>query len=189
MRKLILIKHAAPAVVPDVPADRWVLSEAGRRRCTPLAEAVRPHAPAVVVSSLEPKAAETGEVVAARLGVPFETAEGLHEHDRGNVPHLRSRDFISMMELFFRKPGGLVLGRETADEATGRFAAAVERVLAKHQEGNVAVVSHGTVIALFVARHGGGRPFDLWRRLGLPSFVVMAAPGYGVEAAADSIAE
>src|SRR5436190_12024140 len=94
MRKMILIKHAAPEVVPDVPSERWRLSEAGRQRCAPLAEAIRPHAPGLIVSSLEPKAAETGELVAARLGVAFETAEGLHEHDRSNVPHLRSREFI-----------------------------------------------------------------------------------------------
>ena len=96
-----------------------------------------------------------------------------------------------MMELFFRRPGELVLGRESADQALARFDEAVGRVVAGRPDGgNVAVVSHGTVIALFVARHGGrgGRGFDLWRRLGLPSFVVMGAPGYGVEAVVDSVA-
>src|SRR6266581_9482926 len=114
MSKLILVKHAAPVVAPDVPAEQWRLSEQGRAACAPLAEALRKYAPRVVVASEEPKARETGELVARHLGVPFHTAPGLHEHDRSNVPHLRSGEFISLMEVLFRKPNQLLLGRETA---------------------------------------------------------------------------
>jgi broad specificity phosphatase PhoE len=188
MRKLILVKHARPEVVPGVPAERWVLSAAGRDACGPLAEALRPFEPAAVVASVEPKAAETGRLVADGLRVPFETVAGLHEHDRSNVPHVRSRDFISMMELFFRRPDELVLGRETADTAAARFAAAVERAVTDHPTGNLALVSHGTVIALFAAgRRGGGKPFDLWRRMGLPSFVMLNVPGYDVEKVVETV--
>src|SRR5688500_18994246 len=90
MPKLILIKHAAPVVAPGVPPEEWTRSDKVKHACTPLAEATLPFAPAVVVASLEPKAAETGEIVAARLGVPCETAAGLHEHDRSNFPHMPS---------------------------------------------------------------------------------------------------
>jgi broad specificity phosphatase PhoE len=37
----------------------------------------------------------------------------------------------------------------------------------------VAVVTHGTVIALYVAELTGEDPFTLWRRMGLPSFAVL----------------
>ena len=181
MPNLILIKHAAPAVAPGVPPEEWVLSDVGRRRCPALAEAVRPYAPAAVVASVEPKASETGRVVAAGLGVPFETADGLHEHDRSNVPHLPSREFISLIEVFFRKPAERVLGRESADEALARFERAVSDVLARYPDGNVAVVSHGTVLALLLAKHGGGKPFELWRKMGLPSYAVVELPAWRVE--------
>ena len=187
MRKLILIKHAPPDVVPDVAPEKWALSDRGRALCTPLADAVRPHAPAVVVSSTEPKAAETGELLASSLGVPFESAPGLHEHDRSNVPHMPSREFISAIELFFRRPGELLLGRETADEAEARFREAVTRVLAVHPAGNVAVVSHGTVIALMVAKAAGQSAFRLWRELGLPSFVVLRLPDLALEQTVASV--
>ena len=187
MRKLILIKHAAPEVVPGAPPEQWRLSERGRLLCAPLAEAVRPHGPAVVVASTEPKAAETGESVASALGVPFETAPGLHEHDRSNVPHMPSREFISAMELFFRRPQERVLGRESADAAEARFREAVTRVLDAHPVGNVAVVSHGTVIALLVAKASGQGPFRLWRELGLPSFVVLRLPEMAVEQTVASV--
>src|SRR3954447_3995876 len=187
MRKVILVKHAAPQVVPGVPPEKWTLSEQGKQRCGPLAEALRAYQPGLVVSSREPKAVETGELVAGQLALPFEAVEGLHEHDRSNVPHLPSREFISLMELFFRRPDERVLGRETAAECLRRFEAAIERVLADHAGQNVAVVSHGTVIALFVAKHAGGKAFDLWRQMGLPSFRVLGLPDYSVEAAKDSL--
>ena len=187
MRKLILIKHAPPEVEAGVPPEEWVLSERGRELCAPLAAAVRPHAPIVVVASREPKAAETGERVAAALGVPFETVDGLHEHDRSDVPHMPSREFISAVELFFRRPGELVLGRETAEGAEARFRQAVTRVLDASPGGNVAVVSHGTVIALLAAKTAGQSAFRLWRELGLPSFVVLRLPELAVEQTVASV--
>src|SRR5215213_5663272 len=125
MRKLILIKHAPPLVVPGTPPERWKLSDKGRESCGPLAAALRPHAPAVIVASEEPKAMETAQLVSETLAVPVETVTGLHEHDRSNVPHMRSGEFISHVELMFRRPGERVLGRESADEAFHRFDNAV----------------------------------------------------------------
>jgi broad specificity phosphatase PhoE len=181
LRKLILIKHASPRVDPNVASERWELSEQGRGSCVALAEAVRPYGPAVIVSSSELKAEQTAQLVAARLGLEVKPGADLYEHDRGNVPHMPGREFISMMELLFRRPGDLVLGDETADEAAERFGSAVEQVLAAHPEGNVAIVSHGTVIALLLSRHGAGRGFQIWREMGLPSIAVLEVPGYQLE--------
>ncbi|HYO09722.1 MAG TPA: histidine phosphatase family protein [Tepidisphaeraceae bacterium] len=188
MRKLVLIKHASPLVVPGTPPERWQLSDKGRESCAALAEAVRPHAPGVIVASEEPKATETAELVAQALAVPVETAPGLHEHDRSNVPHMRPGEFISHVELFFRRPRELVLGRESAEQCAQRFEQAVDAVLSRHAEQSVAIVTHGTVLALFVARHGDRKPFELWRELGLPSLVVMSLPDRRVETVVPRIA-
>ena len=181
MRKLILIKHASPFVVPGTPPERWKLSDKGREACRPLGEMLGQYRPTVIVASEEPKARETAEEVGKRLNVAVETRAGLAEHDRSNVPHMRSGEFISHMELFFRRPRELVLGSETAEQATARFEAAVDEALARHAEGNVAIVSHGTVLALFIARHGDRKPFELWREMGLPSFAVLLAPEMKLE--------
>jgi len=178
MRKLILIKHARPQVDERVASHDWVLSAPGRESCGPLARLVAAHAPVAVVTSDEPKAAESGRIVAAALGIPVRTAPGLHEHDRSNVPMMDSRAFISTVALFFKDRGQLVLGLETADEALDRFERALGDVLAAEPEGNLAVVTHGTVLALFAAAHGAGDGFQLWRRLGLPSMIVFALPEF-----------
>ena len=178
MRKLILIKHASPLVVPGTPPEKWKLSDRGRESCTPLAEAVRPHGVAKIFASEEPKARETAEIVGQQLGVAAESAPGLHEHDRSNVPHMRSGEFISHMEVFFRRPTERVLGRESAVQALDRFESAVNAAVQRHAEGNIAIVSHGTVIALFAAEHSDRYGFELWREMGLPSFAVFDLPDY-----------
>lgn len=181
MPKLILIKHARPEVIESIPSEQWKLSERGKQSCIPLADKIAPHSPQIIVSSTEPKAIETAELVGARLNIPHETAQDLHEHDRSNVPHMRSGEFISMMELLFRRPDEVVLGQEAADDAESRFAKALKDVLEKHaNQSCIAVVSHGTVLALFLAQYAKRPAFELWRQLGLPSFAVSELPEYRV---------
>ena len=66
------------------------------------------------------------------------------------------------------------IGEETADGAFERFAAAVRNILDKARGEDIAAVTHGTVLTLFVARHNAHvAPFDLWASLGLPSYVLV----------------
>ena len=179
MCKLVLVRHSQPEIVPDLPASQWRLSQVGRQRCKRLAEKLAVYAPDVIVTSLEPKAVETGQIVARLLDRPFETAADLHEHDRRNVGFLGDRQqFEARVVDLFEQPGRLVLGSETADAAHARFADAVASVIAKHPGCNVALVAHGTVMTLFVARAAGLEAAPFWKRLGLPAFVVLSLPEY-----------
>jgi broad specificity phosphatase PhoE len=177
MRKLILIKHAKPLVDPTKTSEQWKLSDEGRAQCDSLAPLIAAHQPAVIVSSEEPKAMETARILSEKLGISTESAVDLHEHDRSNVPHMRSGEFISNVELLFRRPDQMVLGRESAFDALDRFENAIRSSIEKHSEGNIAIVSHGTVIALFVEEHSDRNGFQVWREMGLPSFVVLELPG------------
>ncbi|HEU5087838.1 MAG TPA: histidine phosphatase family protein [Roseiflexaceae bacterium] len=184
MRTLLLIKHAMPQIVDNGLAHTWQLSPAGRASCIPLAERLRPYAPATVVTSREPKAAQTGQLTAEQLGLACHAADNLHEHDRSGVEWMGDQAFQSAVMLFFRQPEDLVFGRETASAAGRRFAAALDNVLAAYPTGNLAVVAHGTVITLFVARHNRIDPYGFWKRLGLPSIVALQLPDFkllGVE--------
>lgn len=179
MQNLILIKHVQPQIDPFLPAREWPLSAEGKLRCRPLADKLAAYEPDVIVSSTEPKAIETARIVAEYLHKPFEAAEGLHEHDRSNVPFYSPQVFEQIVATFFQKPTELVFGRETALQAQQRFSQAVERVLAEYRDENVAIVAHGTVITLFVAAHTEIEPFAFWKRLEMPSLVVMERMGMG----------
>lgn len=115
-------------------------------------------------------------LVATRLGPRWETVEGLHEHERDNVGLLGEEAWQAAIARLFALPDELVLGRETAVQARERFTRAVAGVLERALAGNVVIVAHGTVITLYVAQCAGVEPLPLWRRLGLPSFVVLSLP-------------
>ncbi len=173
---LILVRHSQPQIVPQVPARQWKLSAAGRRRCEPLARRVAPYRPARIFTSREPKAVETARAIAEALGVAWETAADLHEHDRtGEVFYQDRAAFVERVRDFFAHPDKLVFGRETADQAHRRFVAAVHALAAGHPEGTQAIVTHGTVMSLFVSRAAGLDPYPLWQRLGLPAYLVLRA--------------
>jgi broad specificity phosphatase PhoE len=179
-RFLLLVRHAAPEVVPGVPAREWRLSDDGRRAAEALAARVTPYLPSLVATSAEPKARETAELLAARLGVPTESAAGLHEHVRDNVGYLGRERFEAAVAACFARPDELVLGRETAAQALARFSRAVEAVLAAHPAGNLAIVTHGTVMALFVAARTGRDPLPFWRGLALPDLVVLSLSDFAL---------
>lgn len=181
-RKLILVRHSMPEMVAGMPASQWHLSEEGRHRCKVLARRLAGYDLGSIVTSQEAKAIETGQIVASLLGLPFETAPDLHEHEREVVKSIGSvQDFQAQVIRLFEHPGELVLGNETADEAHQRFSAALAAVLERKPKGNLAIVSHGTVMALFVSRATGLDPVSFWKRLGLPAYAVLALPGFRME--------
>jgi broad specificity phosphatase PhoE len=137
--------------------------------------------PGVMVSSGEPKAVETAEIVAGCLGIGCFVYPGLHEHDRTGVLFLGDEEFGRAARRFFENPDRLVWGNETAEEAGGRFEGAVRGVLDERGEEVVAMVAHGTVISLLVARHNDIDAFGFWQKLGLPSFCVLSVPGFELQ--------
>ncbi len=160
-----------------VPASQWRLSHEGKLKCELLGERLRPYSPDIFISSMEPKAIETAQLTAQSLGLSWEIAHGLHEHDRSNLPLYGSQArFEAAVAEFFAQPDQLVMGRETADQAHARFDAAVRAVIAQRPEETLALVSHGTVIILFVSRLLGVDPFPFWQKLGLPAFIVLSLP-------------
>ena len=170
---LILIRHSLPEIKEDMPAREWRLSEEGRERAHRLAEKIRIYPFEVLVSSVETKALETAEIIATKCGMSLQIVEGLHEHERSQVPFLSRPEFEAAVQDFFDQPDVLVFGDETADAAYQRFSSAVFSVLTGWNGKSSVIVSHGTVISLFVSRLTGEPSNYIWKELGLPGFVVL----------------
>jgi len=170
---LILVKHSVPQIEIELPAHAWRLSEEGQLRAHRLAEHLQSLEPEVIVSSSEPKANETADILARQLKLETRIDPQLREHDRSNVPYLSHAAFQGSIRAFFQNPDELVFGQETADQAHARFYHAVHAVLNEHKNKTVVIVTHGTVISLFVSRLTGSSDLELWNRLGLPSYVAM----------------
>jgi broad specificity phosphatase PhoE len=170
---LILVKHSMPDIEEARPANTWRLSPAGQVRAQKLAAQLVDFSPQVILSSPEPRAKETAEILASWFRLDLQTVPDLREHDRSNVPFLPYDRFQISMRDFFQKADELVLGTETANQAHARFYRAVHSILNQYLNKTVVIVTHGTVISLFVSRLTGSSDLELWNRLGLPSFIAM----------------
>jgi len=66
---LILVRHSISKQRADVSSHQWELTAEGRGRCEALAERLRNYEPGLIASSAEPKARQTTDLVASRLGL------------------------------------------------------------------------------------------------------------------------
>jgi len=173
MPRLILVRHAAPRIDPATPSADWPLSAEGREGAARLGEALAAYTPAALVSGPEPKMVETGRIIAAAFGLESEPVAELAEHARRSTRFGDRADFETTISELFARPAELIYGDESADAAHARFAGAVDRTLADWPNGDIIVVSGGTVISLFVSRRAGIDPYPFWRALGLPTAVVL----------------
>lgn len=162
-----------PTVDPQIEPSKWRLSREGRRLAGSLAPTLA--SVASVVSSRERKAIETAAIAAAGLDLTPEQHPGLNEHRRGPGDWRSRSDFEATMKQLFRRRSEVVFGRESADQAERRFRTAVFEVMERHA-GNTAIVTHGTVMSLFVGRATSVDPWALWTRLGMPSSITMSWP-------------
>ena len=170
---LILVKHAKPEVDPDVPSAEWTLGVDGLEGSVRLAERLRPIGVERVVTSVEPKAVETGRIVARELDVPFQTGHDLHEHRRPDAGFLARDAFEASIRRLFAEPARKVFGDETGDAAADRFGAALDALASAYKGTRLCVVAHGTVISLHLERRYGTDGFSTWQALDVPSYVVV----------------
>ncbi len=180
-RRLILVRHALPEIRRDVPAAAWPLSEAGRAAAAELARRITHDGVTRVFTSTEPKAAGTARALAAAWDLDVEEVPGLQEHERPEAQWMTREAFDGRVRELFARPAERVFGTESADEARRRFTMALMRLVTR-AAGDVVVVSHGTVITLFVAGAAGVEPFTFWKRLEMPCAVTLALPELALSA-------
>jgi broad specificity phosphatase PhoE len=189
MSKLIFVRHAASSPDPCVAPSQWPLSQAGRQSCAALAQTLSPYLPAALFASREAKATETAALTARALGVGFAVRPGLQEHARTTDDWLAQDAFQAAVADLFGRPGAVVFGQESADQAHARFAAAVQALLAEQPQDNLVVFTHGTVLTLFVSRAVPGiEPLEFLRRLRFPAVVVLSRPDLALEAVLTEVA-
>ena len=173
MPHLVLVRHSIPILEENVPPNQWRLSEAGKAAALALAQKLASYSLDIIITSVERKAQETAVILAEELGVVWQTAPDLHEHERAAGPLGTREEFTAAVEALFSHPDELVMGLETAHQTLARYAAGVENVLAAHPDQTVAIVSHGTVMALYIAQQTGCDGLQLWQSLGLPTAIVL----------------
>ena len=175
---LILVRHAAVHVDPTIPSHQWPLTAGGRSATHQLAHKLKPYQPGRIITSEEAKAQATGAALAEVLQLPTKTAPGLQEHDRRGMPFFENKaDFETAVANFFTHPDELLFGGETAVQATTRIPQAINHRLPTNPDSKLAIVSHGTVLTLFICQHNPElSPIQFWQALTLPCAFILTLP-------------
>jgi broad specificity phosphatase PhoE len=158
--RLIVVRHAQPAVDPDTPQASWALTDGGRAAARRLARNLE-EAPDAVVSSPERKAVETAEPITARFGLVLTVDERLREANRpwidGDYPTL-ARQWLSGEPLDGWEPWKAVAERwETAILQT-----------TSPGHGTVVIVGHGLAMTAWAVHRFGIEPVAFWTALDFP---------------------
>ena len=110
--------------------------------------------------SMEQKAIDGAEILARHLSIDCQVIEELGEIDRSSTGYLPRDEFQATVDAFFASPDRSIRGWESAREAQQRIVRAVETVMQNDQSnGDIAIVSHGAVGALYLC-HLKNRPIS-----------------------------
>lgn len=173
MHKLYLVRHALTRQDRSRNMAAWELDPAGLPLLEQMAALLHWSGAYRVVSSSEHKALATAEAIVRRHGLPAaEPMDALREiHKTGWVGN---HDEV-MARVFAHPETPSVEGWETAAQALERFVPAAEQVVREAGERDVILVSHATVLSLYLARLNGQshvNPAD-WRAVGMPDYAVV----------------
>lgn len=176
MRRFILIRHSLPDIRPELPSETWHLSVEGQRRADLLADDLAQFDLAAIWSSAEPKAIEIAEFISSNTGLQTQIDARFNEQHRAGEPYLGKEEFRAAVSEALTRPDELIYGSETVSAAVACFRAGLDSADRSAPPGDVAVVSHGTIIAGYVASERGVDPLPVWEGLDTPSSIVISCP-------------
>jgi broad specificity phosphatase PhoE len=153
MANLIFITHPEVTIDPLIPVERWRLSDDGVARMRRFVEGPVVAEVTSVWASTEAKAIEAAGMLAARFGIGIEVASDLGENNRSATGFLPPAEFEKVADAFFADPEENVRGWERAIDAQRRIRGAVDRIIANHGGGDLAVISHGAVGTLLLCSY------------------------------------
>jgi broad specificity phosphatase PhoE len=149
MTRFILIRHALTDAVGKTITGRLpgvYLNERGKRQVSVLADQLKGLSIDAIYSSPMERAIETANTIAAPHHLNVSVLEELNEIDCGDwsgrtIEELRSERSFQLFNSF--RSGTRIPGGETMPEVQLRMVNCIEKLVNKHREQTVALVSHG----------------------------------------------
>jgi probable phosphoglycerate mutase len=164
----------------DVPHP---LTELGRQQATALAQSLSDVPLAAFYASPILRAAQTAQIVASIIGVPFEITDALREPDcgimegRGDEEAWAEHDRVVHDWVAHRKFDSCIPGGESFLDLRARFVPFIERVVAVHgdTDHNVLLITHGSLLYLMLPLVLTNIDFTSVREFPMPNIGVIIA--------------
>ena len=172
MRRVYLVRHASPAVQPDVPAREWGLSDRGVDEARALATTAKEWGLRAVYCGAEPKMRTTALILAEPSAAPVHVVEEFNETRLGEW--IANADaFNDLVHGILEGTDPLPRGVESAEEAADRFEAGLR--IAEQDAFPAAVVSGGRALTSYLSRKRQGieDPFAFWRAIPFPGWTAI----------------
>ena len=174
---LFLIRHGLTAVTGSRLYGRTPgihLDDRGRRQAAAIVDRFQGVRLTAIYSSPLERCVETVEPLAAAKGLEVRIAEGLIEMDAGEWTG-RTLSSLRRLKLWhtvqhgpsrFHFPGG-----EGFADAQARVIDEVDRIARRHPRGRVVVATHGDLVRILIAHHGGAHLDHFQRTISDPGSV------------------
>lgn len=158
------LRHAETEVDKEIPVSYWKLSKEGKRAAYELADQGIFDDVHMIVASEEPKAIETAEPIAKRLGVELMCVAELGEIQRDSGGFLDKGDFDKAVRFSLTNLDESRREWEKGRDALLRFQGAIDRIDSECEHKNILIVAHGCVVNLYLA-HLLGRLHETHARM------------------------
>ena len=176
--RVFVARHGEAVYESELLSDAGgSLSPLGRDQARGLAESMTGERIARVWTSDMARAVQTGEIVAARLGIDVIVRTGLREFGVGDAagttgdPDPFAATFASWLDgdLSARIPGG-----ESGADVVERYGAVLDEIADSHRGESVLVVSHGGVMSMALSALATNLSLSHSRDLPMPNCGVVA---------------
>ena len=158
--RLILVRHGQT----DWNVERRLqgstdkeLNELGRKQAECLADLLKDEPLVAIYASPLKRATETARIIARPHGLSLQTAPCLMELDQGDLEGLTHQDLVTnhadLLKRWAENPGPVKMpGGESLQELQDRAWSCIQRLMAQHNQGSVAVVSHNLTILSIICK-------------------------------------
>lgn len=176
MERLILVRHAEPEVDPTLAAAEWPLTSRGEFAVRRLATVLSGLEPGWIVSSPERKARETAALIAESLEIPVAEEPLIAEQGAGPDEFIANYgEFREMVRQHFIHSQQVVFRQEAAADAARRMAICVDQC--RDAGGVPVLVTHGRIMASWLASVTGRNAWEIWNEFRLPDLIEVDLDG------------
>lgn len=170
MERLILVRHAEPEVSPTLGAAEWPLTSRGEFAVRRLATVLSGLQPGWIVSSPERKARETAALIAESLEIPVAEEPLIAEQGAGPDEFIADYgEFRNLVRTHFAQPQQVVFRNEAAADAAQRLAICIDQC--RDAGGVPVLVTHGRIMASWLASLTGRDAWEIWNEFRLPDLI------------------